>query len=37
MAGRPRIEWFEDSFLGSQPLVYVPSYRRVRDGEPEAP
>jgi hypothetical protein len=30
MQGRPQVDWFEDSFLGSQPLVYVPSYRRVR-------
>lgn len=30
MHGRPRVDWFDDDFTGSQPLVYVPSYRRMR-------
>jgi hypothetical protein len=27
MHGRPRVDWFSDTFIGSQPLAYVPSYR----------
>lgn len=30
MHGRPRVDWFDDAFIGAQPLAYVPSYRRMR-------
>ncbi len=30
MHGRPQVDWFDDAFIGSQPLAYVPSYRRMR-------
>jgi len=30
MHGRPRVDWFDGEFTGSQPLAYVPSYRGMR-------